>query len=160
METPQDDSPGAIGYLGRQLSTHKVSAMKVTPVLMNLLDGAHNVIHIFTSGQKQAVLEPDRFSTGALRIGTEGFEGSIIDGAVVVTAVDRTSARVEILPQEHGILVQGMRVTGEAGNPFRLKRRHETRPRNSELGLVEAKDVKVMRVAGGKRLNPKRTNSR
>ena len=136
------------------------SKLEIPTVRANLLDRAHNVIHIFTCGQKQPVLKPDRVSTGALCIGTEGFEGSIIDGAAVVAAGDRASARVEVLLEEHGILVQGMRVTGEAGNPFRLKRRQEIRPRNSELGLVEAKDVKVMRVAGGKRTNPKRTNSR
>jgi hypothetical protein len=47
--------------------------MEIEAVLVNLLDGVNNVIHIRTLGQQVPVLEPDGSLTGALRIGTKSF---------------------------------------------------------------------------------------
>jgi hypothetical protein len=74
------------------------SELEIRKVFVNLLNRAHDVIHILTFRQQQPVLKPDRFPAGAFRIGAKGFERSVIDGTVVVAASDRASARVEIVP--------------------------------------------------------------
>ena len=118
-------------------------------MFVNLLDGANNVVHVLSFSQELPVLEPHRFPAGALSVGTKCFEAGVIDNAVVVAAGDRATVGIEILPEEHGVFVKRVRVTGETSDAFRQKRCQEIGSRNPKLSLVETKDVEMVSVPGG-----------